>query len=111
MSDLLDRHDFLLADLDGTLYRGAVAVPGAVEAVRGAAARGVRTVFVTNNASRRPADVAAHLAELGFPATEADVVTSSQAARGHARRAAARRAPRCSSSARTRWPPRSPASG
>ena len=80
MSDLLDRHDFLLADLDGTLYRGAVAVPGAVEAVRGAAARGVRTVFVTNNASRRPADVAAHLAELGFPATEADVVTSSQAA-------------------------------
>ena len=80
MSDLLDRHDFLLADLDGTLYRGAVAVPGAVEAVRGAAARGVRTVFVTNNASRRPTDVAAHLAELGFPATEADVVTSSQAA-------------------------------
>jgi len=80
VSDLLDRHDFLLADLDGTLYRGAVAVPGAVEAVRGAAARGVRTVFVTNNASRRPTDVAAHLAELGFPATEADVVTSSQAA-------------------------------
>ena len=31
MSDLLDRHDFLLADLDGTLYRGAGAVPGAVE--------------------------------------------------------------------------------
>ena len=55
-------------------------MPGAVEAVRGAAARGVRTVFVTNNASRRPADVAAHLAELGFPAAEADVVTSSQAA-------------------------------
>jgi glycerol-1-phosphatase len=48
--------------------------------IRGAAARGVRTVFVTNNASRRPADVAAHLAELGFPAAEADVVTSSQAA-------------------------------
>src|SRR6185312_3309202 len=80
VSDLLDRHDFLLADLDGTLYRGAEAVPGAVEAVRGAAARGVRTVFVTNNASRRPSDVAAHLAELGFPAADADVVTSSQAA-------------------------------
>jgi glycerol-1-phosphatase len=80
VSDLLDQHDVLLADLDGTLYRGAGAVAGAVEAVRGAAERGVRTVFVTNNASRRPADVAAHLAELGFPATTADVVTSSQAA-------------------------------
>ncbi len=80
MSDLLDRHDVLLADLDGTLYRGADAVPGAVAAVRGAAARGVRTVFVTNNASRRPADVAAHLTELGFHAATDDVVTSAQAA-------------------------------
>ncbi len=80
MTDLLARHDVLLADLDGTLYRGAGAVPGAVEAVLGAAARGVRTVFVTNNASRRPADVVAHLTELGFPAAVADVVTSAQAA-------------------------------
>jgi len=79
VTDLLDQHDVLLADLDGTLYRGAGAVPGAVEAISGAAARGVRTVFVTNNASRRPADVAAHLAELGFAAATEDVVTSSQA--------------------------------
>ena len=79
MTDLLDRHDVLLCDLDGTLYAGPAAVPGAVEAVAGAAARGVRTVYVTNNASRRPADVAAHLTELGFPATTDDVATSSQA--------------------------------
>jgi HAD superfamily hydrolase (TIGR01450 family) len=80
VTDLLDRHDVLLADLDGTLYQGAEAVPGAVEAIQGAAERGVRTAYVTNNASRRPSDVAAHLVELGFPAVEADVVTSSQAA-------------------------------
>ncbi len=80
MTTLLDLHDVLLADLDGTLYRGPVAVAGAVEAVRDAADRGVRTVYVTNNASRRPVDVALHLAELGFTATAADVVTSSQAA-------------------------------
>ena len=61
---LLDLHDVLLADLDGTLYRGRVAVPGAVEAVAEAARRGVRTAYVTNNASRSPADVAAHLVEL-----------------------------------------------
>jgi HAD superfamily hydrolase (TIGR01450 family) len=80
VTDLLSRHDVLLADLDGTLYRGRGAVPGAVEAVGDAKKRGVRTVYVTNNASRRPSDVAAHLAELGFPASDGDVVTSSQAA-------------------------------
>ena len=80
MTDLLDVHDVLLADLDGTLYQGPVAVPGAVEAVLGAAERGVRTVYITNNASRSPSDVAEHLAELGFPAGPDDVVASSQAA-------------------------------
>ncbi|MFC4948998.1 HAD-IIA family hydrolase [Pseudonocardia sp. GCM10023141] len=80
MTDLLDDHDVLLADLDGTLYRGAVAVPGAVDAVASAAKRGVRTVYVTNNASRRPSEVAEHLRELGFLATDVDVATSSQAA-------------------------------
>ena len=77
--DLLGRHDALLADLDGTLYRGPDAVPGAVDAVRGAADRGVPTVYVTNNASRSARGVAAHLAELGFPAGEQDVRTSAQA--------------------------------
>ncbi|MCW0215358.1 MAG: HAD-IIA family hydrolase [Pseudonocardia sp.] len=77
--DLLSQHDVLLADLDGTLYAGEEAVPGAVEAVVNAAARGVRTAYVTNNASRRPAEVAAHLAALGFPAGTDDVRTSSQA--------------------------------
>ncbi|MCO1660766.1 HAD-IIA family hydrolase [Pseudonocardia sp. S2-4] len=77
---MLDRFDVLLADLDGTLYRGPVVVPGAAEAVEAAGKRGVRTWYVTNNASRTPQDVAAHLVELGFPATAAEVVTSSQAA-------------------------------
>lgn len=80
MTDVLDVHDALLADLDGTLYRGRAAVPGAAEAVRGAIARGVRIAYVTNNASRRPVEVAEHLTELGFPAGEQDVVASSQAA-------------------------------
>src|SRR5213079_3200137 len=62
------------------LYRGREPVPGAVEAVRRAGDRGIRTVYVTNNASRSPADVAAHLAELGYPAESDDVATSSQAA-------------------------------
>ncbi|MEQ3549695.1 HAD hydrolase-like protein [Pseudonocardia nematodicida] len=77
--DLLSHHDVLLADLDGTLYRGPDPIPVAVEAVCDAAARGVPTVYVTNNASRSPSAVAAHLAELGFPAVVDDVRTSSQA--------------------------------
>jgi HAD superfamily hydrolase (TIGR01457 family) len=80
MATLLDRHDLILADLDGTLYQGREAIPGAVEAVRSAGDRGVRTLYVTNNAARSPGDVAAHLAELGYPAAADDVATSSQAA-------------------------------
>lgn len=71
-----DSYDVLLYDLDGTLYRGPDAVPGAVEAV---AAQRTRSIYVTNNASRRPAEVADHLRELGYPAADDDVVTSSQA--------------------------------
>ncbi|MCW2616638.1 MAG: family hydrolase [Frankiales bacterium] len=40
----------------------------------------MRTAFVTNNASRHPGVVAAHLTELGIPADPAEVVTSGQAA-------------------------------
>ena len=40
----------------------------------------MRVAFITNNALRPPAAVAAHLRELGVAAEEADVVTSAQAA-------------------------------
>jgi HAD superfamily hydrolase (TIGR01450 family) len=42
--------------------------------------RGTKIGFVTNNAARPPAAVADHLAELGIPASAADIVTSAQAA-------------------------------
>jgi glycerol-1-phosphatase len=77
---LATRHDVALLDLDGVLYVGPDAVPGAPEAVRAAAAAGLRPAYVTNNASRTPAVVAAQLRRLGFPAAAEDVVTSAQAA-------------------------------
>ena len=40
---------------------------------------GMRSAFVTNNAARTPADVAAHLVDLGVRAEPSDVVTSAQA--------------------------------
>ncbi|NBE99328.1 HAD-IIA family hydrolase [Nonomuraea sp. KC401] len=77
---LIDGYDTLLLDLDGVVYLGGHAVPGAPAALEEARRRGVRLAYVTNNASRTPAAIAAHLRELGAPATASDVVTSAQAA-------------------------------
>ncbi|HEU5476035.1 MAG TPA: HAD-IIA family hydrolase [Actinophytocola sp.] len=81
MSDrLLDRYDAVLLDLDGTVYRGAEAVPGAAGVVARIRDAGVAVRFVTNNASRSPEQVADHLRELGVPADLSEVCTSAQAA-------------------------------
>jgi glycerol 3-phosphatase-2 len=80
-SEPLDRHhDLAMLDLDGVVYVGRDAVPGAPEHVAAARAAGLRVAFITNNAARPPAAVAEHLRELGVEAGEDDVVTSAQAA-------------------------------
>ncbi|SDD77404.1 HAD-IIA family hydrolase [Actinokineospora iranica] len=80
MSDrLLDLYDAVLADLDGTVYRGGEAVVGAAESLDVARERGVVVRFVTNNASRAPLAVAAHLTGLGIAAQPGEVSTSAQA--------------------------------
>jgi glycerol-1-phosphatase len=73
-------YDVALLDLDGTVYRGGIGIPGASEALHKAAADGMRLAYVTNNAYRTPAAVADQLDALGVPATAQDVVTSAQAA-------------------------------
>ncbi len=73
-------YDVALLDLDGVVYIGASGVEHAAEALRAARARGMRTAFVTNNASRTPQQVAEHMAALGVPADPEDIVTSAQAA-------------------------------
>ncbi|MGW3349470.1 HAD-IIA family hydrolase [Nonomuraea rubra] len=77
---LIDGYDTLLLDLDGVVYLGSHAVPGAPAALEEAQRRGVRLAYVTNNASRTPAAISGHLRELGVPASAEDVVTSAQAA-------------------------------
>src|SRR5215472_13404323 len=74
------RYDVALLDLDGVVYLGGHPIPGAAEALGKAAASGMRLAFVTNNASRTPAAVAAQLTGLGVPARAQDVITSAQAA-------------------------------
>jgi 4-nitrophenyl phosphatase len=65
-------------DLDGVVWLGSEAVPGAAQAVRRLRAAGEDPVFVTNNAYARVADQEAKLAGLGIDAAGA-VVTSAQA--------------------------------
>ncbi|GAA3663960.1 HAD-IIA family hydrolase [Microbacterium marinilacus] len=76
----LDGVDVVLADLDGVVYAGAGAIPHAVESLNRAASEGRRLGYITNNASRTDATVAAHLAELGLRTKPEEVVTSPQAA-------------------------------
>jgi len=77
---LCSTYDVALLDLDGVVYRGPHAVPGAPEALAKAAESGMRLAFVTNNAARTPETVAEHLRELGVAAQADQVVTSAQAA-------------------------------
>lgn len=73
-------YDLAMLDLDGVVYVGPDAVPGAAEHLRATRAAGMRTAFITNNAARPPDEVARHLTELGVTAGPGDVVTSAQAA-------------------------------
>jgi glycerol-1-phosphatase len=73
-------YDVALLDLDGVVYLGASAVPGAPEALAKASDAGMRLAFVTNNSSRTPSAIASQLASFGVAASAADVVTSAQAA-------------------------------
>jgi HAD superfamily hydrolase (TIGR01450 family) len=79
---LVDVYDLALLDLDGVVYVGPDAVPGAPQALEAVRKAGLRISYVTNNASRTPETVAEHLTELGVPAGVEDVVTSAQAAAG-----------------------------
>ncbi|MBV9321145.1 MAG: HAD-IIA family hydrolase [Mycobacterium sp.] len=77
MTTLVQEYDCLLLDLDGTVFRGSEPTPGAVDTLASVTAR---ILYVTNNASRRPGEVAEHLRDMGFSADEDDIVTSAQSA-------------------------------
>ena len=69
----------MICDLDGVVHRGHQAVPGSPETLHRLVGSGKRVIYATNNASRPPSDVVAHLVALGAPARATDVVTSAQA--------------------------------
>ena len=77
---LWETYDVAMLDLDGVVYVGPDAVPGAPKHLAEARDAGLHLAYVTNNASRTPDKVAAHLRELGIDVEDGDVVTSAQAA-------------------------------
>jgi HAD superfamily hydrolase (TIGR01458 family) len=65
----------VLCDLDGTVYEGGRAVPGAAATVDWLRARGVALRFTTNTDSVTPAELVARLAAMGIDAGEEELLT------------------------------------
>ncbi|PWA11998.1 TIGR01457 family HAD-type hydrolase [Pueribacillus theae] len=68
-----------LIDLDGTIYRGKERIDSAVEFVHKLAEKGLPYLFVTNNSSKTPEQVANTLEGFGVSATSEQIITSSLA--------------------------------
>ncbi len=68
--------DGFIFDLDGTVYLGDHALPGAVETVAAIRAEGKRVLFVTNKPLQPRTVYAAKLTRLGIPTDPDDVITS-----------------------------------
>ena len=75
LTPLVARYDQLLLDLDGCVYLGEDATPGAVEALAALRAAGKGVAFVTNDGRRSGEEYVRKLWGLGFKASLEEVVT------------------------------------
>ncbi|WP_163526738.1 TIGR01457 family HAD-type hydrolase [Halobacillus ihumii] len=66
-------------DLDGTMYRGKDPIPGAAEFVKFVQAQSIPFMYLTNNSSAKPEQVVEKLMNMGIPAADDQVFTSSLA--------------------------------
>ena len=76
LSPLARRYDQFILDLDGCVWLGPEAVPGAPEAVAALREAGKRLAFATNNSRSGTEDYVARLWGMGIQASLADVVTA-----------------------------------
>lgn len=68
-----------LIDLDGTMYRGTEVIQEAIDFVKKLTERNIPYLYVTNNSTRTPAQVAKKLSDFGIDTKEEQVFTTSQA--------------------------------
>ncbi len=69
----------LLIDMDGVLYRGQTALPGAAELLAFLEEHGLGYLLVTNNATRTATQFAAHLGKMGISVAPERILTSGMA--------------------------------
>jgi CheY-like chemotaxis protein len=74
------QYDLLLADLDGVIYEGSVAIKNAVESINEITAQKINVGYVTNNSSRKPETIVQQLLELGLNAKPEEIISSGQTA-------------------------------
>jgi phosphoglycolate/pyridoxal phosphate phosphatase family enzyme len=79
-------HRGWLFDLDGTVYRGEVLVPGADEAIAVLRGQGRRVAFLSNKPIQTRDDYARKLTRLGIPTRPEEVINSSLVLARHLRR-------------------------
>lgn len=72
------KHGYLI-DMDGVIYRGSEAIPGAAEFIRYLQDNGLPYLFLTNNSAFTPLDVAVKLRKFGIETTPDHVYTSAEA--------------------------------
>ncbi len=72
----MTQFDGILFDLDGTVYLGEQALPGAVDAIHNLRLQGKRVLFVSNKPLEPRQAYAAKLTRLGIPTSPDDVITS-----------------------------------
>ena len=71
-----DNYQGFVFDLDGTIYLGDSALPGAVQAVASLRQGGKRVVFITNKPLSTRQDYARKLTRLGIPTNQDEIITS-----------------------------------
>jgi 4-nitrophenyl phosphatase len=82
---MMRRYPLYIFDLDGTLYRGAEALPGASETLKALRRDGALVRFLTNNSSQTPEAQAAKLQAMGIPADAEHILTAGVGAANYLR--------------------------
>jgi HAD superfamily hydrolase (TIGR01450 family) len=82
---ILRRYDVVLCDIDGVLHNGEVPVPGVAELLASLRHDGPRFLFLTNNGSALPEQIAAGLRGLGLDLGSGDLVTAGETLAGACR--------------------------
>jgi hypothetical protein len=82
---LIAHHDCFLFDLDGTLWRGGVPIPGVAAVLALLRSLGKTVLFVTNNSTLSRVAFAAKLVAAGLPAVVRPLLLLRWRARGRGR--------------------------